>query len=76
MFFLADDKAATATDAVTRFDPFDLFMIAFTVILVWGVFRSLKTRPQNKFAIGFGVLALLVFLALDMVMVMHWINPA
>lgn len=76
MFFWAEGNTGSAAAEVSRFDPFDIFMILFTLVIAWAVMRSLKARPQNKFAIAFGVVALLVFLFMDVVMVLHWINPA
>lgn len=42
---------------------FDFLMFIFTIFIAWGCVSSLKAR--NKFAIGFGVVSLLVFLFAD-----------
>lgn len=42
---------------------FDFLMFIFTIFIVWGVFRSAKAK--NKFAVGFGIISLLVFLFAD-----------
>jgi hypothetical protein len=76
MYYLAEGASKAAETSVNSFDPFDIFMIVFTLIIAWGVVRSFKARPQNKFALGFGVVALVVFLFMDAIMVLHWINPA
>ncbi|WP_195573537.1 DUF2759 family protein [Paenibacillus sp. 1001270B_150601_E10] len=66
--FLAE-AAAESTSNFTWFDP---FMIVFTVILIWAVFRQVKQRPRNLFALGFAVVSLLVFLAMDAIMISGW----
>lgn len=55
-----------------NFDPFDIFMILFTLLIVFAVVRAAKHK--NKFAVGFSLVALLVFLVADVVMVLHWFN--
>jgi hypothetical protein len=57
------------------FDIFDLFVIAFTILIAIGVFRSLKAEQKNKVAIGFGGVSLLVFLIMDFIMVKNWLFP-
>jgi hypothetical protein len=57
------------------FDYFDLFVIAFTILIAIGVFRSLKAEQKNMVAIGFGGVSLLVFLIMDFVMVKNWLFP-
>jgi uncharacterized membrane protein (UPF0182 family) len=69
--FLAADTTTQAAETVT-FHGFDVFMILFTLVIAWGVFRSITAKERNKFAIGFGTIALLVFLAVDVAMVMNW----
>ncbi|MDB5052168.1 MAG: hypothetical protein JWM44_218 [Bacilli bacterium] len=56
------------------FDYFDLFVIAFTILIAIGVIRSLLAKEQNKVAIGFGGVSLLVFLFMDVIMVQHWFS--
>lgn len=68
--FLAEEAAQN----VSTFDIFDLFILAFTVVIAIGVIRSLTAREKNKFAIGFGIVALLVFLFMDFVMVRSWLG--
>ena len=69
--FLAEEAAATST---SNFHAFDIFMIAFTIILIVAVVRSATAPEKNKFAIGFGVFSLLVFLLLDVYMVQGWMS--
>jgi hypothetical protein len=57
------------------FDYFDLFVIAFTILLVIAVFRSLKAEQKNMVAIGFGGVSLLVFVIMDIIMVKNWLFP-
>lgn len=42
---------------------FDILMFVFTFFIAWGCINSFKAK--NKFAIGFGLIALLVFLFAD-----------
>jgi hypothetical protein len=42
---------------------FEILMFVFTFFIVMGVFRSMKAK--NKFAVGFGLLSLAVFLFTD-----------
>jgi hypothetical protein len=57
------------------FDIFDLFVIAFTVLIAIGVYRSLKAEQKNLIAIGFGGVSLLVFVIMDVIMVRNWLFP-
>jgi hypothetical protein len=57
------------------FDIFDLFVIAFTILIAIGVFRSLKAEQKNMVAIGFGGVSLLVFVIMDVIMVRNWLFP-
>jgi hypothetical protein len=70
-------KMATGTFDLfgITFDIFDLFVIAFTILIAIGVFRSLKAEQKNLVAIGFGGVSLLVFVIMDIIMVSNWINP-
>ena len=64
--FLAEE-AATTSGVI---DPFDWFMLAFTVIILIGFVRLLMARPKkNVFAIGFTLVALILFLFIDYVMI-------
>jgi hypothetical protein len=65
MLFLAEEAAKTST-----IDPFDWFMLAFTVIIAIGFVRLIMARPRkNLFAIGFTTVALILFLFIDYVMI-------
>ncbi|WP_410512550.1 hypothetical protein PaeBR_21710 [Paenibacillus sp. BR2-3] len=65
---------AVAQEAPKLFHTFDVFMILFTILIFIGVIRLLKAPQKNKFAIGFGVVSLLVFLISDYAMVMNWLS--
>lgn len=66
---------AAAGETSTKFNGFDIFMILFTIIILIGVVRLLVERPKkNLFAIGFGIISLLVFLASDAVMIKSWFS--
>jgi len=64
--------AEAAQQSESTYQHFDLFMIAFTLLLIWAVLRQVKQRPRNLFALGFAVVSLLVFLYADWVMVQGW----
>jgi len=69
MFFLAADAAAT-TSAIKKFDPFDIMMLVFTIVLLIGLVRLWKARSKkNLFAIAFTAVSTLVFLFADYVMI-------
>ncbi|WP_405083544.1 DUF2759 family protein [Paenibacillus psychroresistens] len=57
------------------FDYFDFFVIAFTILIAIGVYRSLKAEQKNVVAIGFGGVSLLVFVIMDYIMVKNWLFP-
>lgn len=57
------------------FDIFDLFVVAFTILIAIGVYRSLKAEQKNLVAIGFGGVSLLVFIIMDVIMVKNWLFP-
>jgi len=62
-----------AEAAASNFQPFDVFMIIFTLLIAAGLIRLLMERPRkNRFAIGFAAVALLVFLYTDYVMISGW----
>ncbi|RCX19031.1 uncharacterized protein DUF2759 [Fontibacillus phaseoli] len=66
---------AAAGEVTTTFNGFDIFMILFTIVILIGVVRLLKERPKrNLFAIGFGILSLLIFLASDAIMIKAWFS--
>ncbi|HIW31354.1 MAG TPA: hypothetical protein IAA29_01060 [Candidatus Paenibacillus intestinavium] len=54
-------------------DPFDWFMLAFTIVIGIGFIRLLKEKKKNKFALGFAFVALAVFLLIDVIMISQWI---
>lgn len=66
---LLAEQAAAPT---SNFQIFDLFLIAFTVLIFWGIVRLAKEEKRNKFALGFATISLLVFLALDFLVVLNW----
>jgi hypothetical protein len=53
---------------------FDIFMILFTIVLVWAMIREVKAPVKNKFALGFTGVSLLTFLFLDFLMVAGWFD--
>jgi hypothetical protein len=55
----------------TGYDP---FMILFTILIAWGFVRQLKEPVKDKFAFGFTVVSLGLFLAVDALMVLNWIG--
>ncbi|TBL73043.1 hypothetical protein [Paenibacillus thalictri] len=65
--FLAEGAAAAS-----NFNGFDVFVILFTIIIAIGVIRLFAAKKRNPFAIGFGLVSLVVFLVMDVVMFMHW----
>jgi hypothetical protein len=65
--------AAKTTEAASAFQNFDIFMVIFTILIAAGLVRLMLQRPRkNVFAIGFGTVALLVFLIADVKMVSGW----
>ncbi len=46
MFFLAEEQAAAAA---STFEPFDIIMLLFTVIIFIGLIRLVMARPRKKF---------------------------
>jgi hypothetical protein len=68
--FLADNAAEGST---SLFAPFDVFMVIFTVVIAIGFVRLLMSRDRkNIFALGFTLIALVVFLVADVKMVKGW----
>lgn len=66
--FLAEGAEQTEN----LFTFFDVFMIAFTFILIWAAICQVKQRPRNPFAIGFAIVSLIVFLIADVKMISGW----
>ncbi len=60
-------------EAASTFQFFDIFMLVFTILIVIGLVRLLMQRPRkNLFAIGFTIIALIIFLFADYVMIGGW----
>ena len=66
--------AEAAAQGPSKFHTFDVFMILFTILILIGVYRLLKAPQKNKFAIGFGMVSLLVFAVSDYAMIMNWFS--
>lgn len=67
--YLAEEAATTSS-----FHGFDIFVILFTLVIAWGVIRLISAKERNLFAIGFGLLSLVVFLLVDVIMVLNWMG--
>lgn len=67
--FLAAEEAAAAGGHI---DVFDFFILAFTILIAIGVIRSISAKQKNFFAIGFGIVSLVVFLVMDGIMLKGW----
>lgn len=52
------------------YNVFDIFMVLFTIVLVWAFIRVMKT--DNLFAKGFTGISLASFLLMDVIMVFAW----
>ncbi|AZN38470.1 hypothetical protein [Paenibacillus albus] len=64
--FLAEQAANT----LTKFDPMDIMMLLFTIVIFIGLVRLIMARPKkNVFAIGFTAVSLAVFLFANYVMI-------
>ena len=62
--------AEAATSTLAKFDPMDIMMLLFTVVIFIGWVRLLMARPKkNVFAIGFATVSLAVFLFANYVMI-------
>ncbi|MBM7566433.1 hypothetical protein [Paenibacillus sacheonensis] len=62
--------AENASTALAKFDPMDIMMLLFTIVIFIGWIRLIMARPKkNVFAIGFTTVALLVFLFANYVMI-------
>jgi len=70
MFLATATEVDAAASGGINFDPFDIFIILFTILAVFAVIRSVQHK--NKFAAGFSTVVLLVFLFTDVVMVLNW----
>jgi len=64
MFLAAEEAAKSA------FEPFDIMMLLFTIVIFIGWVRLLMARPKkNIFAIGFTTVSLGVFLFANYIMI-------
>jgi hypothetical protein len=59
---------------MNNFHGFDIFMLLFTIVLIWGMIREVRRKPLNKFAIGFTAVSLITFLFLDILMILNWFD--
>jgi hypothetical protein len=66
--FLAEEVAAKTGGAT----GFDVFMVLFTLLIGYALYRAVKAPQKNMIAIGFGTVCLLIFLFMDVLMVMNW----
>lgn len=66
--------AEAAAPTASAFNTFDVFMIAFTVLILIGLIRLVKAPQKNLFAIGFAFVSLLVFLYSDYAMIKNWLS--
>ncbi|QHT63400.1 hypothetical protein GXP70_27915 [Paenibacillus lycopersici] len=68
--------AETASTALAKFDPMDIMMLLFTIVIFIGWIRLLTAKTKkNLFAIGFTTVALLVFAFANYVMIFKvWIS--
>jgi len=68
---LLEDNAAAGSTSL--FTPFDVFMIIFTLLIAIGLFRLITAKDRkNLFAIGFALVALVIFVVADVKMVSGW----
>lgn len=70
MFLAAADDVVQSGGI--NFDPFDIFIILFTILSVFALIRAVQHK--NKFAAGFSAVVLLVFLFTDLIMVLNWFD--
>lgn len=69
---VADGAVAEAAEAAGVFSTFDIFMIVFTIILAFAVYRLAKQKQRNLFALGFTSICFLTFLGIDFLMLLSW----
>ncbi|WP_199616664.1 hypothetical protein [Paenibacillus alkalitolerans] len=60
------------TTAAVNFHGFDIFMILFTILVIFALVRAISHK--NKFAIAFSTVVLATFLFADAIMVLTWIG--
>lgn len=63
--------SAEATSSST-FSGFDIIVLLFTLILVFAMYRLLRTQQKNWFAILFCIASLGLFLFMDYHMIINW----
>lgn len=56
------------------FQTFDLFMIAFTVVIGIGVIRLVRSPHKNKFSLALSTIFFLLFVMVDALMIMNWMG--
>lgn len=61
--------AETASTALAKFDPMDIMMLLFTIVIFIGLIRLLRGPKKNLFAIGFTAVSLLIFAFANYVMI-------
>lgn len=64
--FLAEEASKSS---FTMFDP---FILIFTVLIAIGLVRLMMATKKNKLAIGFAGVSLIVFIAMDFIMISGW----
>ena len=61
--------AETASTALAKFDPMDIMMLLFTIVIFIGLVRLVMSPKKNKFAIGWAAVSFLVFAFANYVMI-------
>lgn len=74
MFLAAATETTEKAALFSKFQAWDLFMLAFTIIIAWSVVRTITAKEKNKLAIVFSIVSLCVFLYCDYLMVLNWFN--
>lgn len=64
--------AEAAEASTSTYTSFDIYVLIFTVVIAIAVIRQLINPRRNLFALGFGTVALLVFLFMDVIMIKGW----
>lgn len=64
--------AEEAASSTSTFTGFDIFILLFTVILVFAMYQLVKSEKKNFFAIGFTFVTLVLFLFMDVTMILGW----
>jgi hypothetical protein len=58
----------------SNFSAIDIFWFIITALIVVGLLRLLREKPLNKFGIGFATIALIVFIAVDFLVIKNWMG--